>query len=86
MRGELYTVFSSKGCFNNDEEELFAYLRNTNKQIKYTHGLGYRHPTIDNVPIAAEEAIAEFERYGVADVTEFDDYIHVNTYSGCDFD
>ncbi len=86
MKEELYTIFGSEGCFSNDKEGLFAHLRKTNKQIKYTHGLGYRHPTIDNVPISAEEAIAEFERYRVADVTEFDDYIHVNTYSGCDFD
>lgn len=86
MEKDLYTIFGPKGCFNNNEEELFAYLRNTNKQIKYTHGLQYRHPRVDNVPIPVEEAIVEFKRYGIADVTEFDSYIHVNTYSGCDFD
>ena len=82
---KLYVIMHGKGRFNGDQEGLFAYLRNTDKQIKYTHGLEFRGPATHKVPVTAEKAIDYFKRY-CGDVTEFDDYIHVNTYSGCDFD
>lgn len=67
-----------------DRDETINYLKKTNKPIKYTHGLGYRSPTIHKVPVTREKAIEIFKGYGLCDVTEHDDYVHVNTFSDND--
>ena len=51
----------------------------------YTHGLGYRNPTIHKVDCSKEEAIEIFnKRSSMCDIDEYEDYIHLNTYSGND--
>ena len=60
------------------------YILKTDKPLKYTHGLGYRGPTTHNKPIDKEEAIRIIDNGGFLDITEYDDYIHLNTYSDND--
>ncbi len=65
------------------KEEAIELIKTTNKQILYTHGLGYRNPTINKVPVSKEKAL-EHASNSLVDITEYEDYIHVNTYSGND--
>lgn len=65
------------------KEEAIELLKETDKQILYTHGLGYREPTINKVPVSKEKAL-EYADESLVDITEYEDYIHVNTYSGND--
>jgi len=67
-----------------DKEKLKEFIRETEKEIKYTHGLGYRGPTTHNKPISKEKALKIVENYGLLDAIEMEDYLHLNTYSGDD--
>ena len=67
-----------------DKEKLKEFIRETKKEIKYTHGLGYRGPTTHNKPISKEKALKIVENYGLLDAIEMEDYLHLNTYSGDD--
>ena len=53
----------------------------TEKKLKHTSGLRYRNPTICDVPITREKALKLIESESFLDITEYDDYIHFNTYS-----
>lgn len=67
------------------KEDIIEILKTTKKPIKYTHGLGYRNPTIHKVDCDKEEAIEIFnKRSSMCDIDEYEDYIHLNTYSGND--
>ena len=59
-------------------------LSTTNKRLLYTYGLSYRQPTTYKKPISNTEAMNIFKKGGLLDVTEFDDYIHLNEYSAND--
>jgi hypothetical protein len=67
-----------------DKEKLKEFIRETEKEIKYTHGLGYRGPTTHNKPISKEKALKIVENYGLLDAMEMEDYLHLNTYSDND--
>ena len=67
-----------------NKEKLKEFIRETEKEIKYTHGLGYRRPTTHNKPISKEKALKIVENYGLLDAIEMEDYLHLNTYSGDD--
>lgn len=66
------------------KEDAKDALRKTDKNIVYTHGLGYRSPTIHRVPVSLEKACEIIDDESLVDVKEFEDYIEVNTYSGND--
>ena len=67
-----------------DKQILTDFISTTDKPIKYTYGLGYRSPTINNVLIGKEKAIQIVEREGLLDATEKEDYLHLNAYSAND--
>ena len=67
-----------------DREDAKKHILETDKPLKYTHGLGYRGPSIHNKPITKEEAISIIDKGDFLDITEYDDYIHLNTYSDND--
>ena len=64
-----------------NREDAKKHILETDKPLKYTHGLGYRGPSIHNKPIDKEEAIRIIDKGDFLDITEYDDYIHLNTYS-----
>lgn len=67
-----------------DRDKAKEIITNTTKTIKYTYGLGYRNPTTHRKPISKEEAIHIINTESLLDVTEFEDYIHLNAYSDND--
>ena len=67
------------GTMNKDR--LKKFIEKTEKEIKYTHGLEYRKPTVHNKPISKEEALRIVEDYVLLDAREMEDYLHLNTYS-----
>lgn len=67
-----------------NREDAKKYILETDKPLKYTHGLGYRGPSTRNKPIDKKEAIRIIDTGDFLDITEYDDYIHLNTYSDND--
>lgn len=66
----------------NKYEEVEEFLKSTTKPILYTHGLGYRHPTIYKQPIDLERALKITGNRGeIFDLEEYEDYVHLNTFS-----
>lgn len=78
-----YTFFDKRDCTCN-KEEMLAFMQETTKPFKYTHGLIYRGPATLREPISKEEAINIVKKEMLVDVDEMEDYIHVNTYSSND--
>ena len=64
-----------------NKDKLREFIGETEKEIKYTHGLGFRGPTTHNKPIGKEEALRIVEDYGLLDAREMEDHLHLNTYS-----
>ena len=81
MRRTIYCIMGDHEC---TKEKTVEFLKETIKPIKYTHGLGYRGPTINKVPVNRKKAIEIFNTNSLCDVTEYEDYVHVNTFSGND--
>lgn len=77
----LYSFMERKYGTKEEAEEI---IKDTDKEVLYTHGLGYRNPTIHKVPISKEEAINKLYENSLVDVDEYDEYIHVNSFSGND--
>ena len=67
-----------------DKEKALELIQDTNKVIKYTYGLGYRNPTTYKEPITKLQAIKMINRNGMIDITEYDDWIHINEFSDND--
>ena len=67
-----------------NREDAKKHILETDKLLKYTHGLGYRGPSTHNKPISKEEAIRIIDKGDFLDITEYEDYIHLNTYSDND--
>lgn len=67
-----------------DKEKALELIQDTNKVIKYTYGLGYRNPTTYKEPITKLQAIKMINRSGMIDITEYDDWIHINEFSDND--
>lgn len=63
---------------------LKDFITNTDKEIRYTYGLAYRHPTTYKVPITKEKALYYAEHESLLDADEYDDYLHLNAYSSND--
>lgn len=67
-----------------NRKELIEFVQETEKPIKYTYGLLYRHPTTCRVPVTVERAIEIIKTQGLLDADEYEDYIHLNAYSDND--
>lgn len=79
---KIYTFYNV--CHEKCKFEKYAdakqYVLETDKPIKYTFGLGYRHPITHNKPIDKAEAMRLLNESSMTDIDEFDDYIHINQY------
>ena len=64
-----------------NKDRALALLHLSEKPIKYTHGLGYRGPSIHNEPITKDKALEIIEKESLIDIRENEEYIHINTYS-----
>lgn len=67
-----------------NKEKLKEYINSAKKEIRYTHGLGYRGPRIHKKLITKEEALEIIESNSMLDANENTEYIHLNTYSAND--
>ena len=67
-----------------NREELKVFIKETNKPIRYTYGLGYRKPTTHKVLIDKERALKIVERESLLDARENEEFLHLNAYSGND--
>lgn len=67
-----------------NREKAKEYILNSEKPCRYTYGLGYRNPTINNIFITKEEALEIIVKESLLDVREHDTYIHLNAYSSND--
>ena len=70
------------GTLNRDEAK--EVIINTDKDLKYTYGLGYRNPTTHKKPIDKAEALKIVANESYLDITEYEDWIHLNGYSSND--
>ena len=68
----------------NTREEIKDFLNSTSKPILYTYGLAYRRPTTYKVPITVEKAFEIMAENSTFDLDEYEDYVHLNAYSGND--
>ena len=66
------------------KEDAVNYALNADKPFKHTHGFGYKNPTTHNKPISKEDAIRIMTNNSMIDISEREDCIHLNTYSGMD--
>lgn len=58
------------------------FILKSDKPIRFTHGLGYRHPTTYKVLINKDKALEIVRNsYNLLDVTEYEDFLHLNTFS-----
>ena len=67
-----------------DRVKAKEVIANSNKELKYTYGFGYRNPTTHKKPIDKLEAYRIIDKEGFLDITEYEDYIHLNAYSDND--
>lgn len=67
-----------------DKEKLKEFILNTDKKIRYTHGLRFRGPRICDVPTDKNEALRIVEEYGLIDANETEQFLDINTYSSND--
>ena len=77
-----------KYCFmskysNCEKKDAIELIKTTEKPFKYTYGLSYRNPTTHNVPISREKAL-EYAKDSIVDITEHEDYVHINRYGEMD--
>lgn len=75
----MVTMSFYNGTFKVDK--AIELISDTNKEINYTYGFEYRGPTTYRVPIDKEKAIEIIKRNGFIDITEYEDWIHINEYS-----
>lgn len=72
-----------EGYKNLSKKEIVDFLKKTKKPIKYTYGLEYRRPTICKEPVSKKEAVKAFLKHW-SDVTEYDEYVYIQSYSAND--
>lgn len=75
-----YFNYSYNLISDNTEDEIVPFLENTNKEIRYTHGLKRNKPTIFEKVISKEYAIMLATSVNNISVKEKDDFIDINTY------
>ena len=64
-----------------DRNKAKEFVAETNKPLRYTYGFSYRNPTTHNKPITKEEALKIIDDQGFLDITEEQEYVHLNAYS-----
>ena len=67
-----------------NKDRALALVHLSKKPIKYTHGLGYRGPSIHNQPITKDKALEIIEKESLIDIRESEAGIQINTYSNND--
>lgn len=63
-----------------NRQALLAVIETTDKDIVYTYGLAYRHPTTYRKPIGKYEAKRIVNEESLLDATEEETCIHLNAY------
>lgn len=85
MSKRLKSIWKLMGKTEYSKEDVLKVFEETDKPIKYTYGLSFRSPTIHRVPYTKEQAIEKFtDKSSMCDVDEYEDYIHLNEFSGND--
>lgn len=77
-------IYGIMGNYQLKNNEVIEYIEKADKPFKYTHGIGYRSPTIHKVDVTKERAIEIWEDNSLCDIEEYDEYIHINTFSSND--
>ena len=77
-----YTFFDKKKC-NCTRDDCRKLVEETEKQILWTHGLSFRNPTINKRPIDKQKAMKLLDD-SFMDFDEYENHIHINTYSAND--
>ena len=67
-----------------NRETLRAVIDTTDKEIVFTYGYEYRHPTTHRKPITKEEAKEIVNKESLLDATEEETCIHLNAFSSND--
>jgi len=79
-RNKIFGINVNNSTTKTDVENL---LRTTKKPIVHTEGLSMRNPTTYRKLISSNEGINKLT--GLVDVTEYDEFIEINTYHENDF-
>lgn len=77
-----YTFFRKDRC-NCTRDDCKKLVKETNKKILWTYGFSFRNPTINKSPVSKTKAL-ELLDDSLMDFDEYEDYIHINTYSSND--
>lgn len=67
-----------------NREKLKNIINETEKDILYTYGLGYKNPTINRQRISKEHALEIVDTKSMLDADEKETFIHLNAYSAND--
>lgn len=67
-----------------DKEVARKVISESNKPCKYTIGLRMRRPTTLDKPITKQEALTIIDKESWLDITEYDDYFSLNSFSAND--
>lgn len=70
------------GTLNKDR--LKAFIKKTDKPIRYTYGFKFRNPTTLNVPVSKERALQIVDSQSMLDAQELDDVLDLQAYSSND--
>ena len=81
MRLLLWSSINNKGGKFVTKEEVIEYINKAEKEIKRTHGFSWKNPTTYKVAIGKENAINLIKKSSLIDITEEEDFIHLNTFS-----
>ena len=68
-----------RGSRNRDDAK--KHILETDKPLDYTCGLSYRKPATLNKPITKDEAMKIIDNADFLEITEYEDHIHLNSYS-----
>ncbi len=68
-----------------DRKVAAQLIEETRKPIRYTYGFAWKNPTTLRVPISKNRALEIVEKgLYTMDFVEYEDYIHINEFSGSD--
>lgn len=80
----LWSSINNKDGKFATKEEVIEYINNSKKDFKHTHGFTFRNPTTYKVVMERENAINLIKKSSLIDITEENDFIHLNTFSSND--
>ena len=67
-----------------DRDKAKGFIYGTSKPLKYTYGLGFRNPATNKEPISKDRALKIIGTQSLLDITEYDDFVHLNAFSDND--